>query len=195
MKKLQNKKGFTLVEMIVVLAIIAILIALLAPNVARLIKNAQRTSDSAKAKTIMNGAMTYGTEAVSDGQSVTTTGTVSIGTAGEFGVELTPGNSASFVNVYYNGITGAPALMGGSGDDYLPSNALTNNDRAFIYISPEGAVMGVVYYNTSGGISTIKAVAGVCPSAVSASFPAGVTFSTGDLRQTHTIDPTDGSIS
>lgn len=58
-KKLKSKKGFTLIEMIVVVAIIAILIALIVPNVMRFIRTANQTAANANAKTIFVAAQTY----------------------------------------------------------------------------------------------------------------------------------------
>lgn len=47
----KNKKGFTLVELIVVLVIIAILAAVLVPTVSGYIKRANKTADQSAAKT------------------------------------------------------------------------------------------------------------------------------------------------
>ena len=47
----KNKKGFTLVELIVVLVIIAILAAVLVPTVSGYIKRANKTADQTAAKT------------------------------------------------------------------------------------------------------------------------------------------------
>lgn len=58
-RKLRNKKGFTLIEMIVVVAIIAILIALLVPNVMKFIGTANNSSASANAKTVFVATQTY----------------------------------------------------------------------------------------------------------------------------------------
>ena len=175
MKKLQNKKGFTLVEMIVVLAIIAILIALLAPNVARLIKNAQITSDNAKAKTVMNTAQAYATDAIADGQSLITGGLTAHATDG-YSVELTAPVTTGddlFKKAFYSGT--APSYKDATGDAYLPENTLKNNDAVTIYLSVEGAVMGCVYHNAG----KIKAVAGVAPAAANGS---SVEFTTANLR-------------
>lgn len=50
MKKLLNKKGFTLIELIVVIAILAILAAILIPSLTNYIGKATQAKDSANAR-------------------------------------------------------------------------------------------------------------------------------------------------
>jgi len=52
----KNKKGFTLIELIVVIVIIAILIAALTPAILGVIDRANRVSDEAEARTVMSAA-------------------------------------------------------------------------------------------------------------------------------------------
>lgn len=79
LKKLQNRlnesKGFTLVELIVVIAIMVILIALLVPNVVGYISSSQTTANLSAAKSIYNAANTC----VVNGKA--STGTYPTGTA------------------------------------------------------------------------------------------------------------------
>ncbi len=63
MKALQNKKGFTLVEVIVVLVILAILIALLAPSLTGYIDKAQQKGALAEARNVQMAAQTLASEA------------------------------------------------------------------------------------------------------------------------------------
>lgn len=56
MKNLR-KKGFTLIELIVVIAIIGVLAAILVPSMIGYIKKSKRTSDISSAKTIYNNVM------------------------------------------------------------------------------------------------------------------------------------------
>lgn len=61
MKKFkENDKGFTLVELVIVIAIILVLAALLVPRIMSSIDDARRASEVADAKTIASEMSTYG---------------------------------------------------------------------------------------------------------------------------------------
>lgn len=77
--KRKNKKGFTLIEMIVVVAIIAILILLMVPNVMRFIQSTNETAANANAKTIFVAAQTYVTDQYTKGTIITGDGRVEKG--------------------------------------------------------------------------------------------------------------------
>lgn len=187
-ERFKNKKGFTLVEMIVVLAIIGILIALVAPNVSRIIRDGQETSDAAKARTVLTAAQAYGTRQVAAGRAPSTT----------LGVEITGGAGARMVEVddaamkafYANS---NDVFMSTTGDAYLNSNVLQGTDEMFVYVSKEGVVMGAVYVNGT----MIKAVSGDAPEGVliknSATGSEEPTFTTAGLKD-GTFDPDDGTI-
>lgn len=61
-KSAKEKKGFTLIELIIVIAIIAILIALIAPNLVKFLSTAKGTSVDANAKTAYTSIQTLLTE-------------------------------------------------------------------------------------------------------------------------------------
>lgn len=68
----KNKKGFTLVELIVVLVIIAILAAVLVPTVSGYIGRAKKTSAQASLKSVVTAAQSAGTDLIGQYDSVTT---------------------------------------------------------------------------------------------------------------------------
>lgn len=68
----RNKKGFTLIEMIVVIAIIAILIALLVPSIIGFIRDSRETAGNAAAKNVFVAAQTYAAKQYASGGTVTT---------------------------------------------------------------------------------------------------------------------------
>lgn len=70
-KSAKEKKGFTLIELIIVIAIIAILIALIAPNLVKFLSTARGTSVDANAKTAYTSIQTYLTEQETKGTSIT----------------------------------------------------------------------------------------------------------------------------
>lgn len=53
MKKLLNKKGFTLIELIVVIAILAILALILVPSISNYVTQATNARDQANARTVL----------------------------------------------------------------------------------------------------------------------------------------------
>jgi prepilin-type N-terminal cleavage/methylation domain len=184
--KLKNKKGFTLVEMIVVIAIIAILIALLAPNVARMIENAQRTADAAKAKTIMSTAQAYATEAITNNNAINGGGALTA-ISGHYIIHIDGSKATGSGNIsniadelekfYYNAndtdtppAKVAPSYISETGNGFLPGNTLSTTASAYLIVSSEGAVMGCVLVQREGsgagsGASAliVKGVAGESP--------------------------------
>lgn len=69
-KSAKEKKGFTLIELIIVIAIIAILIALIAPNLVKFLSTARGTSVDANAKTAYTSIQTFLTEQETAGKTI-----------------------------------------------------------------------------------------------------------------------------
>lgn len=89
-----NKKGFTLIEMLVVIAIIAILVAIVIPVVGNATEKAKEAKDAANIRSVvaeltiakLTGEVTTGITAGTDGsysKSVTTTNTGAFTTLGD----------------------------------------------------------------------------------------------------------------
>ena len=79
-KKLKDKKGFTLVELIVVLVILAILAALLIPALTGYIDKANYEKVIATTRTVVMAAQTAGTEYYAENDSLSETGNKKPGT-------------------------------------------------------------------------------------------------------------------
>lgn len=97
-KSAKEKKGFTLIELIIVIAIIAILIALIAPNLVKFLSTARGTSVDANAKTAYTSIQTYLTEKETAGTKIT---------AGSYTVKLNAAgddidSTLTGINEYFN---------------------------------------------------------------------------------------------
>ncbi len=184
--RIKNVQGFTLTEMIVVLAIIGILIALIAPNVARLIGSAQETSDDVVADQFLTAAQAYTTDAIRSNFNVTAAA------ATNGGVPLTNLTATALGDVYVNndGDAYTVAFLGADGDTLMSDSALAADEGVFIYLSEQGAVMGTVYYNTT--TSAVISVAGTAPATKA---PADTEFIGEVLREADaTVDQATGVI-
>ena len=70
-QKAKAKKGFTLVELIVVISIIAILMLILVPSLLAYLKNAKQTKAEANAKTCYNALVAVFTDEYAKGTTIT----------------------------------------------------------------------------------------------------------------------------
>lgn len=108
MKKVNNKKGFTLAELLVVVAILAILIAIAVPIFGGALNNARDTARNANVRTIKSAAMvkildeniaagTWGWQAkanVTDEGDITWVGTTPITAASSEVTDVLPSDNA-----------------------------------------------------------------------------------------------------
>ena len=176
-KMLKNKKGFTLVEMIVVLAIIAILIALLAPNVARLIRNAQITSDDARARSAYTTSASFATAELARQSTYTL--------AGDFdAVQLNNANpNTDLQAVWTTDVAGTPTPTSqeliSATDGLLPMSAVAGDAELTLLLGLDGVPVGVIY-SIGGRVRAVNGEPGAATNDGSA-FLAGE-FTTDNLR-------------
>ena len=69
--RLSDNKGFSLVELIVVITIMVILIAILVPNITGYINKSRTVANSAAAKTVYDAAYAYQTELIGQNKAAT----------------------------------------------------------------------------------------------------------------------------
>ena len=109
--KTNKVKGFTLVELIVVIAIIGVLAAILVPSMLGYVKKANQSAANSNAKTLYNGAATAVTDCDTNGYALTdATYQVSI-TNGS----ITSGTIDSHFQTYFQQAVGDNTLKGLTG--------------------------------------------------------------------------------
>ena len=105
--KLKDQKGFSLVELIVVIAIMVILIAMLVPNVVGYIKKATWATEQNGASTVFSAAQTYATDLYTQGSWTSATSISSTDLVN--GKLLTKAPSISYT-IYTTGEANTPAI-------------------------------------------------------------------------------------
>ena len=108
MKKLMNKirksnAGFTLVELIIVIAIIAILTVVLAPQYVKYVEKSKLSADESAAATLLQEVEVAIVDAAASGDSITTGGTITMNNtnttaAGGLDTDITDSMTAADAN-------------------------------------------------------------------------------------------------
>ena len=78
----KNNKGFTLVELIIVIAIIAILVAVLAPNYVRYVDRSRWSSDRNDCESLLQEVRTAIVDAQNENDGVKVEGTITVTSSG-----------------------------------------------------------------------------------------------------------------
>lgn len=153
LQKLKAKKGFTLVELIVVIAIIGVLAAILVPTMLGYVENSRITSADQVAKTIKDAAQVAATEMDTQGMGLATTKVVALGT-------YTPASGNNAAKVVFStastqaanpeGVIGVAANYKGQQTAKAPASHATKLSKSLVTLLTEqkkGLTFLIVYEN------------------------------------------------
>lgn len=150
-KKLNNKKGFTLVELIIVITIIAVLSAVLVPTMSNIVGGANDSAARSNARAAYSAANTQLGLYKINGEEITAQKLVeaaekSMGGSGKIGVKIKDENGVILIDqVYWEGISGS---LKGAKATYTPANA---NSFESTFDSANAGQGGSVHVGTGAG--------------------------------------------
>jgi type IV pilus assembly protein PilA len=129
--EMRNKKGFTLVEIIVVLVILAVIAAIAVPSMIGFINDARRQALLGDARILMSAVQIYATEQAGSA-------------AGKLG-PVGAGNTLTAIAAAALPATAQPRI-----NQLLAADVPEYGNLVAISINGEGAVTGIVYQRTTG---------------------------------------------
>lgn len=153
LQKLKAKKGFTLVELIVVIAIIGVLAAILVPTMLGYVENSRITSADQIAKTIKDAAQVAATEMDTQGMGLATAKVVALGTytpAANNNPATIEFSTASAQAANPEGVIGAAANYKGQQTAQAPAKHATKLSKSLVTLLTEqkkGLTFLIVYEN------------------------------------------------
>lgn len=153
LQKLKAKKGFTLVELIVVIAIIGVLAAILVPTMLGYVENSRITSADQIAKTIKDAAQVAATEMDTQGMGLATAKVVALGTytpAANNNPATIVFSTASDQAANHEGVIGAAANYKGQQTAQAPAKHATKLSKSLVTLLTEqkkGLTFLIVYEN------------------------------------------------
>lgn len=153
LQKLKAKKGFTLVELIVVIAIIGVLAAILVPTMLGYVENSRITSADQIAKTIKDAAQVAATEMDTQGMGLATAEVVALGTytpAANNNPATIVFSTASAQGANPEGVIGAAANYKGQQTAQAPAKHATKLSKSLVTLLTEqkkGLTFLIVYEN------------------------------------------------
>lgn len=153
LQKLKAKKGFTLVELIVVIAIIGVLAAILVPTMLGYVENSRITSADQIAKTIKDAAQVAATEMDTQGMGLATTKVVALGTytpAANNNAATVVFSTASAQPTNPEGVIGVAVNYKGQQTAKAPASHATKLSKSLVTLLTEqkkGLTFLIVYEN------------------------------------------------
>lgn len=153
LQKLKAKKGFTLVELIVVIAIIGVLAAILVPTMLGYVENSRITSADQIAKTIKDAAQVAATEMDTQGMGLATAKVVALGTytpAANNNPATIVFSTASAQAANPEGVIGAAPNYKGQQTAQAPAKHATKLSKSLVTLLTEqkkGLTFLIVYEN------------------------------------------------
>ena len=167
-RKLREKKGFTLVELIVVIAIIAILTAVLVPLINNWTQQAAYTTLNDGAQTVSNSVNEAISKVIAGGSPLSSSITAVTGTKsaeGENNLSITVGSATCTADeTTFKAITNPTVEQKIAYEIAKMLDATMPGTSAFYAAISNGAVTGIIYTTSSAtapaGTETIKAVDG-----------------------------------
>lgn len=134
MRKMTNKKGFTLMEMLIVVAIIAILVAIAIPTVTSALENSRESTDAANIRSayaeIMMMSMTGETTSTNSAYTITVNSGVYIATI-EMTQKKTGWDNKTITNIVGQNTASDPLSKVGSGKTVTITYSETDNTCVF----------------------------------------------------------------